>query len=124
MKNREALFEALADFVENNHEDPKAAIIFTSGIGDPSLSFVYFGPNPPKGAFRKFENISPMTDSTATQSYLDIVRSILFIIHLCMLIRLKIKASDFVMSIISMRTSFRVRMSLCCCMESLVANLK
>ena len=32
------------------------------------------GPNPPKGAFGKFEDIKPMIESVKTQSYADLVR--------------------------------------------------
>jgi hypothetical protein len=72
-----ALYAALADFVENNHKDPKAAIIFTTGniIGIPTYTmfYCYDGPTPPKGAFGKFENIKATIDTTKSQRYVDIV---------------------------------------------------
>jgi hypothetical protein len=77
--SQSALYAALADFVENNHKDPKAAIIFTAGnaLGSPvySVFFCYDGPTPPKGAFGKFEGIKASFDTTKTMRYLDIVRS-------------------------------------------------
>jgi hypothetical protein len=76
------LYAALADFVENNHKDPKAAIIFTAGnaLGSPvySVFFCYDGATPPKGAFRKFEDIKASFDTTKTTRYLDIVRILYF----------------------------------------------
>ncbi|KAF2396177.1 FAD-binding domain-containing protein [Trichodelitschia bisporula] len=89
-KDREAVFEALADFVENNHKDPKAAIIFTSGLGSASLMQFYDGPTPPKGAFGKFENLKATMDVGKTQSYADVIG-----------------ATDGLFNFFSSRTSFR-----------------
>jgi hypothetical protein len=76
--SQEALYAALADFVENNHKDTKAAIIFTAAnaLGSPfyTVFFCYDGPTPPKGAFGKFEDIKASFDTTKTTRYLDIVR--------------------------------------------------
>ena len=73
-KDRSRVFNALADFIENNHKDPNAAIIFTSGLGSASVAFVYFGATPPKGAFGKFEDIKATLDTCQTTTYESIVR--------------------------------------------------
>lgn len=39
------------------------------------IFFVYFAPTPPASAFRGLENIQPVFDTTATQSYVDIVNA-------------------------------------------------
>jgi hypothetical protein len=74
---QKALWAALADFVDNNHKDPKAAIIFTAAnvLGSPGYTvfFCYDGPTPPKGAFGKFEDIKATMDTTKSQRYINIV---------------------------------------------------
>src|ERR1700760_950769 len=89
--DRIKVFEALADFVENNHKDPKAAVIFMSGMGTTQLAMVYDGPVPPKGAFGKFETLTPMMDLARTMAYTDLVG-----------------ITDSLFNYFSMRTSFRV----------------
>jgi len=78
-KDREKVFEALADFVENNHKNQKAAIIFASGFGESDLLtagmlLVYDGPSPPKGAFRKFEDIPCQLSLGTSMRYTTLVR--------------------------------------------------
>jgi hypothetical protein len=54
----DAVFEALHELVQNNHKDPKAALIFTAAGGGVVVQFVYDGPSPPNGAWgSKFEKL-------------------------------------------------------------------
>ena len=76
--DRAAVFEGLADLVENNHKDPNAAVIFTSGMGTASVMFVYFGHTPPENAFGKLGKIKAMLDTCKTTTYESLVSSIIF----------------------------------------------
>jgi hypothetical protein len=44
-----------------------------SGMGTTQLAMVYDGPSPPKGAFGKFEALTPMMDLAKTMAYTDLV---------------------------------------------------
>jgi hypothetical protein len=72
-KQRTQVFDALADFIQNNHKDPKAAMIYTSGGGQVICQFFYNGTTPPAGAFGKFEALKPSVDYIRTMSYPDLV---------------------------------------------------
>jgi hypothetical protein len=77
-KDRDLVFEALADFVENNHKNQKAAIIFASGFGSSDILtagmlLVYDGPSPPKGAFGKFEDIPCQISLGTSMKYTTLV---------------------------------------------------
>jgi hypothetical protein len=74
--DRVKVFEGFADFVENNHKDPKAAVIFTAmRDAAPTVTFVYFGATPPPGAFGKLGDIKPSKDGAKTTTYPAIVSS-------------------------------------------------
>jgi hypothetical protein len=89
--DRFKVFEALADFIETNHEDPKAAILLLSGSSTIQIVMVYDGPIPPKGAFGKFETLTPIVDMSKTMAYADIIG-----------------LADPIFELVSMRTSIRV----------------
>ncbi|KAF4122723.1 FAD/FMN-containing dehydrogenase [Geosmithia morbida] len=72
------LFAALHNFVPENQDDTKAAIIMTTLItlgGTRSFLMFYFyqAPEPPvDGPFAAFLDIVPLTDGTGTRSYADL----------------------------------------------------
>jgi hypothetical protein len=74
---KDAVYAALQDFIQNNEKDPKAAIIFLFIGGMYQIMQVYDGLKPPKGAFGKFEDIPAILDFGKTMPYTDIVRSTL-----------------------------------------------
>jgi hypothetical protein len=90
--DRAAVFAGLADFVENNHKDPNAAVIFTSGMGSVSVMFVYLGGGtpPPENAFGKLGKIKASMDTCKTATYESLITM-----------------SDAMFPFMSMRTSFR-----------------
>jgi FAD/FMN-containing dehydrogenase len=73
-KDAAAVFEGFADFVENNHKDPKAAVIFTANGGATSAQMVYFDEKPPPpNAFGKLGAVKASKDSTKMTTYPAIV---------------------------------------------------
>jgi hypothetical protein len=62
-----------------NYHDTKAGVIVTGEIALNNLLdiflvfFFYNGPSPPAGVFDKFDAITAQIDSTATQSYAELV---------------------------------------------------
>ena len=74
------LYAALHEFVVDNANDPKQAIIFTDliAIGELKLFLIFYfydGPEPPtSGAFAKFQDNDSTIDTTKTQAYSKLVR--------------------------------------------------
>ncbi|KAF2668477.1 FAD-binding domain-containing protein [Microthyrium microscopicum] len=72
-----ALLEAFHDFTESP-VDPRAAIILTlervAGINVVLMFYFWHGPTPPVGVFKKFENITHLSDSCSTRSYADLLQ--------------------------------------------------
>jgi hypothetical protein len=70
----DAVFEALHDFVQNNHRDRKAAMIFTASAGGAAVQFVYDGPSPPSGAWgTKFQALLGAKPAGRKMAYTGIV---------------------------------------------------
>lgn len=73
------ILEAQQDFT-NNYPDPKSSIIVTiqqipGGSTAVIIFFFYHGSTPPKGAFGKFEQLSPLYDGCKAQDYVSLLKS-------------------------------------------------
>lgn len=78
---REAINAAFHRFIQDNENDPKAAIICSheqaAGGRGFMVFFFYDGEKPPQGAFGKFEDIKASLDFTKPRSYDELVTTFL-----------------------------------------------